>query len=277
MLDLSKELSAAKKAAKKTPKKAAKKAPKKATKKAAKKTSKKTAKKKGAKTAAPKKDLLVKFQSGVKSTSAPATEAEHEGDVSHTRKAAKKEDTTIGGWTLHHDEGSGGVSVTKGKSVHIFTGKMAKASAVAFANNHSAAESAKKAKAQAKEALNPEEEVLAKGLIDALKAAKKGRPQFVRVNSSDKEAKADAKAKNAAMIEAFRLKHIAAIQDAIDKADKAKVGASFWKAVAKDKDFYLIGVSSGKVARKKVEKIMKGIESDATRAKRNAEEIHGIF
>lgn len=52
------------------------------------------------------------------------------------RPAADVADEKIGVWTIHHDKTSGGVAAIYGKSVHIFTGKMAKASAVAFAKRH---------------------------------------------------------------------------------------------------------------------------------------------
>lgn len=51
------------------------------------------------------------------------------------RVAAEKVER-IGAWAIHHDKQSGGVAAQRGSTIHIFTGKMAKASAVAFAKKH---------------------------------------------------------------------------------------------------------------------------------------------
>lgn len=252
MLDIAKELAAAKKAAKK----------KKATKKPKAKAKTKSKTKKPAK----------------KADAAPASAlAEHEGDVSATRKPASKETEKVGGWSIHADENSGGVAVTKGKIVHVFTGRMAKASAVAFAKNHAAGTSAKKSSKAAKEALSPEHADLAKSIIEALKDAKKNRPKFEHVTSDNKDQKKEIHESNQKMIAEYKANKLVPIQEAIAKAEKAKVPASFWKTIAKDKDFFLTGVTSGKSAKSKIAKLIKSAEFDASRNSRNAEQIFNLF
>lgn len=247
MLDLEKELAAAKKAAKK------------------KKPAKKKAK---AKKAAPK----------TKKASVPsAAPSEHEGDVSASRKPAMKETEKVGGWTLHADENSGGVAAVKGKTVHVFTGRMAKASAVAFAKNHAEGTTAKRSAKAAKEELSPEHADLAKGIIDALKAASKSRPKFEHVTSDNKDQKKEIHERNQKLIEEYRTSKLIPIQEAINKAEKAKVPASFWTTIAKDKDFFMTGVKSGKSAKTKIASLIKRAEFDASRNSRNAEQIFNLF
>lgn len=248
MLDIAKELAAAKKAAKK-------KAPK----------------------AKAKAKSKTKTKKSTKKPAAAAPAVEHEGDVSATRKPASKEAEKIGGWSIHADENSGGVAVTKGKTVHVFTGRMAKASAVAFAKNHAAGASDKKSAKAAKETLSPEHADLAKGIIDALKDAKKNKPKFEHVTSDNKDQKKEIHDRNQKMIADYKASKLVPIQEAIAKAEKAKVPASFWKTIAKDKDFFLTGVTSGKSAKSKIDKIIKGAEFDASRNSRNAEQIFNLF
>lgn len=78
---------------------------------------------------------LTSFGKPAKATPGATAKKSKKADLSD-RPVAEVDDEKIGVWTLHHDKTSGGVAAIYGKSVHIFTGKMAKASAVAFAKRH---------------------------------------------------------------------------------------------------------------------------------------------
>lgn len=174
----------------------------------------------------------------------------------------------IGWFKIYHDETTGGVVAMNGTDIHVFTGKMAKASAVAFAKRHSqeyqddldkmrnADAPAEEPKAEAEKPAEPKKPAAKKPakarkeedadrqlkkLQELRTAADKNRPEFETFESSEgmsnedkHKARAELEERNGKLRTEYFAKYIHPIELLLQEMEQSSHPASFWTKLTEE-------------------------------------------